>query len=197
MRKVFLATTFIAALMVQACNSSNSSDGTTDSTSMSAETMDSTTNMATDTSAMNPASSDPKDFMEKAAIGGMMEVEAGKIAQTQASAASVKEFAALMVKDHTAANTELMGIAEKNSVSLPTALPAAEQQHLDAMKKMSGAEFDKHYIGMMVEDHGKTVSLFQAGNKNSDAEVNAFAKKTLPIIEAHFKKATEIQSTMK
>jgi putative membrane protein len=197
MKKVFLAATFIAALMVQACNSGNSSNGSSDSSSMDSTTMGSVSEMSTDTSGMNPASSDPKDFMEQAAVGGMMEVEAGKVAQSQASSASVKQFAALMVKDHTAANEELKGIAAKKSVTLPTSLPADKQQHLDAMKKMSGADFDKHYIGMMVEDHGKTVSLFQAGSKNSDAEASAFATKTLPIIEGHFTKAKEIQSTLK
>jgi putative membrane protein len=197
MKKVFLAATFIAALMVQACNSGKSSNGSSDSSSMDSTTMGSVSEMSTDTSGMNPASSDPKDFMEKAAVGGIMEVEAGKVAQSQASSASVKEFAALMIKDHTAANEELKGIAAKKSVTLPTSLPADKQQHLDAMKKMSGADFDKHYIGMMVEDHGKTVSLFQAGSKNSDAEASAFATKTLPIIEGHFTKAKEIQSTLK
>lgn len=197
MKKMFLAATLVAALMVQACNSGQSTDGTTDSTSMDSTEMSSTSEMATDTSGRNPASSDPKAFMEQAAIGGMMEVEAGKIAQTQASSQRVKDFAALMIKDHGAANKELMGIAEKKSVTVPASLPATEQQHLDAMKKMSGAEFDKHYMGMMVQDHDKTVSLFQAGSKNSDADVSGFATKTLPIIEGHAKMATEIQGTLK
>jgi putative membrane protein len=191
MKKMFLAATLVAALMVQACNSGQSTDGTTDSTAMDSTEMSSTSAMATDTSGMNPASSDPKAFMEQAAIGGMMEVEA------QASNQRVKDFAALMIKDHGAANKELMGIAEKKSVTVPASLPAAEQQHLDAMKKMSGAEFDKHYMGMMVQDHDKTISLFQAGSKNSDAEVSGFATKTLPIIEGHAKMATEIQGTLK
>jgi len=197
MKKMFLAATFVAALMIQACNSGQSTDGTTDSTAMDPTAMGSTTEMTTDTSGMNPASSDPKDFMEKAAIGGMMEVEAGKMAQTQASSQKVKDFAAMMVKDHSDANKELMGIAEKKSVNLATSLPAMEQQHLDAMKRMSGAEFDKHYMDMMVQDHDKTISLFQAGSKNSDAEVSGFATKTLPIIEAHAKQAAEIHSTLK
>jgi putative membrane protein len=197
MKKVFLAATFVAALMIQACNSGQNSTGSGDSSAMDSTTMGSTSDMATDTSGMNPASSDPKDFMEKAAVGGLMEVEAGKIAQTQASSQGVKDFAALMVKDHSAANKELMGIAEKKSVTLPTSLPAAEQQHLDAMRKMSGADFDKHYIGMMVQDHDKTVSLFKAGSRNPDTEVSGFATKTLPIIEAHAQKATELQGTLK
>lgn len=197
MKKVFLAATFVAALMVQACSSGNNTEGNADSSTMDSTTMGTVSDSTTDTSAMNPAASDPKDFMEQAAVGGIMEVESGKVAQTQASSAKVKEFAALMVKDHSAANEELKGIAAKKSVTLPTSLPADKQQHLDAMKKMSGAEFDKHYIGMMVEDHGKTVSLFQAGSKNSDAEASAFATKTLPIIQGHFEKAKEIQSGLK
>jgi len=194
MKKRFLvAATFAAAMSMQACNSNNKDTSATDSV-----TTDTTiTQTTTDSTAMNPASTDASAFMEKAAVGGMMEVEAGKLAESKSTNAQVKAFAAMMVTDHSKANDELKSIASKKSVTLPAALPAMEQGHLDEMKKMSGADFDKHYIGMMVTDHGKTVDLFKAGSKNTDADVSGFAMKTLPTIEGHYKKATEIQSSLK
>jgi len=192
-QKFLLAATFAAALSMQACQSDKKDSSSADSVT----TDTSVTTTTTDTTAMNPASTDANGFMEKAAVGGMMEVEAGKIAQAKSSNAAVKAFAAMMVADHSKANEELKGIAAKKSVTLPASLPEMEQGHLDAMGKMSGAEFDKHYVGMMVTDHAKTVDLFKAGSKNSDADVSGFANKTLPTIEAHYKKATEIQSGLK
>jgi putative membrane protein len=199
MKKLFLASTFVAALMIQACNSGSKTNSTTDAstndTSM-ADTSANTASMTTDTSAMNPASTNSNTFMEQAAVGGLMEVEAGKVAESQSTNAAVKQFAELMVKDHTKANTELKGIAAKKNFTLPASLPAAEKNHLDEMKKLSGAEFDKHYIGMMVSDHAKTVALFTAGIKNPDQEISGFASKTLPIIEGHYKKAQDLQTTL-
>ncbi|TDO24321.1 DUF4142 domain-containing protein [Pedobacter duraquae] len=196
MKKKFLvAATFAAVLAMQACNSNKTDGSGTDS--ITTDTTITQTTTATDTTGMNPAATDANAFMEKAAVGGMMEVEAGKLAQSKSSNAQVKDFAAMMVADHSKANDELKAIAEKKSVTLPAALPAMEQAHLDEMKKMSGADFDKHYIGMMVTDHAKTVDLFKAGGKNSDSDISAFANKTLPTIEGHYKKATEIQSSLK
>jgi putative membrane protein len=199
MKKVFLATTFVAALLFQACNSGSSTNSTSDASTNDSSMMDTAANtatMATDTSAMNPAATNANTFMEQAAIGGMMEVEAGKLAESQSTNAAVKDFAAMMIKDHTKANQELKAIAAKKTFTLPAALPPAEKTHMDEMKKMSGADFDKHYIGMMVTDHQKTVALFQAGGKNADAELSAFANKTLPVIQAHYKKATELQTAV-
>lgn len=198
MKKVFLATTFVAALLFQACNSGSSTNSTSDASTNDSSMMDTanTATMATDTSAMNPAATNANTFMEQAAVGGLMEVEAGKLAESQSTNAAVKDFAAMMIKDHSKANQELKGIASKKTFTLPAALPPAEKNHLDEMKKLSGAEFDKHYIGMMVTDHQKTVALFEAGGKNADKEVSAFANKTLPVIQAHYKKATELQTTI-
>jgi len=199
MKKLFLASTFVAALMIQACSSGSSSnttaDASTNDTSMT-DTSANTASMTTDTAAMNPASTNSNTFMEQAAVGGLMEVEAGKLAESQSTNAAVKQFGSQMVKDHTKANTELKAIASKKNFSLPASLPAAEKNHLDEMKKLSGAEFDKHYVGMMVSDHAKTVTLFTDGMKNPDQEISGFASKTLPVIEGHYKKAQELQATL-
>lgn len=139
---------------------------------------------------------DEADFMKKAAIGGMMEVEAGKLAQ-KSSNPKVKAFATQMVNDHTKANNELKALAEKKQILLPTAFPAEDKAHMDAMKKLNGAEFDKHYVAMMVTDHDKTIKLFNAGASSRDEEVKEFAKKTIPVITGHFEKAKAIQAEMK
>jgi putative membrane protein len=74
-----------------------------------------------------PKSQDPKtssasqqdtDFVQKAAMAGRMEVEHGKIAAAKASNAQVKAFANTLVKDHTAANQQLMALAKRKNISI-------------------------------------------------------------------------------
>lgn len=55
-------------------------------------------------------------FYKKAAEGGMAEVELGKLAQDKSPTASVKEFGAMMVKDHSAANDKLKAVAAAKGV---------------------------------------------------------------------------------
>lgn len=140
--------------------------------------------------------SDEATFMKTAAIGGMMEVELGKIAQKSTNA-KVKAFATQMITDHTKANNELKALAVKKDLLLPAEYPADQKAHIDMMKKMTGAAFDKHYIDMMVTDHDKTVALFEGGKTSQTKEVSDFAKKTLPIIMAHDEKAKALQAELK
>lgn len=140
--------------------------------------------------------SDEAAFMKQAAIGGMMEVDLGNIALKSTNPA-VKAFAVQMVADHSKANVELKKLADKSGILLPATYPSEEKQHMDEMKKMKGAAFDKHYIDMMVTDHDKTVTLFRNGADSQDKDVKAFAVKTLPVITGHFRKAKAIQATLK
>lgn len=141
-------------------------------------------------------SSDEANFMKKAALGGMMEVDLGKIA-VKSTNPKVKAFAQQMVTDHTKANNELKALAAKSGILLPTAYPEEDKAHMDMMKKMTGAEFDKHYIGMMVTDHEKTVALFKTASSSRSKPVSDFAKKTLPVITGHYEKAKAIQAELK
>src|SRR3979490_1120961 len=59
-------------------------------------------------------------FYKKAAEGGMAEVQLGKLAQEKSSNPNVKDFGAMMVGDHSAANDKLKSIAESKSIKLPT-----------------------------------------------------------------------------
>ena len=125
-------------------------------------------------------------FVKKAADGGMAEVALAKLAQEKASSADVKSFAAKLEKDHSHANDELKEVASKKNITLP-ASPSKNHQALhDKLSKLSGAEFDKAYVAAMLEDHQKDVREFsRVASGNGDADVKAFAAKTLPTLKDH------------
>ena len=138
------------------------------------------------------------DFMTRAAQGGMAEVELGKLASTKAQSAEVKKFAQMMVNDHSKANEELKALAAKKNFSMPTRLDEKHQSLLDKLNGLSGAEFDKAYVEAMVDDHEEDVELFKDETEDGkDAEVKAFAAKTLPTLQTHLETIKGIQSKMK
>jgi len=140
---------------------------------------------------------DENDFAVKAANGGMFEMELAKMAQEKAASKDVKEFAAMMLTDHMAASEELKAIAAKKNITLPTTLGKDEQEDVDEMAKLTGAEFDKKYVDAMVEDHEKDVKLFQeASIAGQDPDLKQFAGKTLPTLQKHLERITTIDKNM-
>ena len=150
----------------------------------------STAKMAATPSDVTKLAGADKTFVEKAAIGGMAEVELGNIAAQKASSDQVKMFAARMVSDHTKANDELKQIASAKGVQLPTSLDDKHKKHVDHLQKMSGAAFDKTYMGHMVDDHQQDVAEFKKeAQSGHDADVKGFASKTLPTLQEHLQLA--------
>ena len=136
-------------------------------------------------------------FVKKAADGGMAEVALAKLAQEKASSSDVKSYAAKLEKDHTQANDELKEVAGKKNITLPTAPSAKHQAMHDKLAKLSGAEFDKAYVAAMLEDHQKDVREFaRVSSGSGDADVKAFATKTLPTLKDHLQQVQDLSKTM-
>jgi putative membrane protein len=133
----------------------------------------------------NPSSDDTK-FMKEAANGGMLEVELGKIALTNASNSKVKDFGKRMRDDHTKANNDLKKLASSKGVELPTKVEGKEKLTLDRLSKLSGVEFDREYMKAMVDDHKEDISAFEnASQKAKDPDVKKFASEHLPTLKTH------------
>lgn len=127
----------------------------------------------------------PSAFVTKAALDGMTEVEAGKVALSKSQDPEIRSFAERMVKDHTKANTELETIAKTKGLTPPKKLDAEHQKMVDDLSAKSGQEFDHAYAQHMNMDHSKAIALFEGATKSSDADLAGFAQKTLPTLKEH------------
>jgi putative membrane protein len=146
--------------------------------------------------AMEDRRVEASEFMTKAASSSMMEVEAGKLAQQRATNPQVKEFASMMVKDHTAANNELRQLATSKNITLPDSMSNDHMDHMRDLREHQGADFDREYMDRMVSAHDNDISLFEDvadDNNFEDAEVRAFANKTLPKLRQHHQRAQQIK----
>ena len=145
-----------------------------------------------------PAKVDDKKFANEAAIGGMTEVELGKLAVQKASSDAVKQFGQRMIDDHTKANDQLKEIASKEGIDLPQSLDSKQQSHVDKLAKLSGPAFDKAYMKDMVKDHEKDVNEFKNEAQNgADPNIKQFASSTLPTLEQHLSAAKDLNKTEK
>jgi putative membrane protein len=134
-----------------------------------------------------------RQFMLKAAQGGMAEVELGQLAQQNGQSQDVKDFGKRMVDDHSKANDELKQLASDKGVSLPTDLNAKDKATKDRLSKLNGAAFDKAYMNDMVKDHKMDVAEFKHESMAAkDPQVKDWAGKTLPTLQSHLDQAEKI-----
>src|SRR5262249_34498915 len=131
------------------------------------------------------SSSDYK-FAKEAASGGMMEVELGRIAAQKSSTPAIQRFGQEMVTDHGKAGDQLKDIAAKNGAPVPTQLDEDQQKEVNKLNALSGQDFDKKYISMMVHDHKKDLKEFEHASKNVDnADLKSFAADTTAVVQKH------------
>lgn len=194
-----------AIVLLAACGGPENRTGTpeTDTTATSGQSVQETgTASATTTAAtggsMSAMTPEDKEFVSKAGMGGLFEVQAGNLALQKAQSADVKTFAQRMVTDHGAANAELAQLATTKGLALPTELGGDMKGAYEHLSGMSGAEFDKMYMQHMVEDHTKDVAAFEkASTTAGDADVKAWAGKTLPTLQQHQQMAKDISSKLR
>ena len=134
-------------------------------------------------------------FVKHASASGMAEVKVAGLGVKKAGRADVKEFAEMLVKDHTMANEELKKLASTKGVELSAVIAPKHADTFQKLEKVSGTEFDKEFLADQVSDHKKCVSNFEAASKDSkDTEVKIFADKMLPTLRAHLATAKELVS---
>lgn len=136
-------------------------------------------------------------FAMEAAMGGMMEVELGRVAAEKGASDEVRQFGQRMVDDHSKANEELMRVASGKGMTLPSAIDPKHQAEMQKLSALSGEKFDKEYVKMMLKDHKQDVPAFEKeANGGMDADLKAFAASTLPTLREHLQMIQRISDKM-
>jgi putative membrane protein len=148
-------------------------------------------------SASSPSSNPDQDFVTKAAQGNSAEVELGKIVAAKSKNPSVKQFAQMMVKDHTTALNELQELAQSKNLNFNDDLPDDAKTLQAKLSSDTGKQLDKDYMNSMVEDHQKDVQEFTDKSQTAkDPDVKQWAGKTLPTLQKHLEKAQQIDAKL-
>jgi putative membrane protein len=146
--------------------------------------------------AVKHAASADARFVMQAAEGGLMEVAKGKLAAQKGAHEGVKQFGQKMIDDHSKVNDELKSIAGAKNITLPGETPQSPMHAtLAKLEKLEGAAFDRAYVEDQIRDHEKTIALFEREAKTGkDAELKAFAEKTLPTLKEHLTMTQDLKT---
>ncbi|WP_439470330.1 DUF4142 domain-containing protein [Brevundimonas sp.] len=125
-------------------------------------------------------------FVTNAAIGGIYEVEAGRIAAQRSTNPRIKALGEMMVTDHSKAGDELEAVAQAANLTVPTALDQRHQGLIDNLRGATDQDFDRVYLQQQEAAHNETAALLETWGRTGDNDaLKAWAAKTLPVVRAH------------
>jgi putative membrane protein len=138
------------------------------------------------------------DFVAKAVISDMFEIEAGKLAEEKATPNAAR-IATPVIKDHSAMLTEMKSLVQSGKVKaeVPGTLDASSQGTVDKLKGLKGGAFDKIYLKSQLDTQKENVALFERYAKNgSNGELKSFAAKHLPNLQQHLKAVSDVRAVL-
>lgn len=157
-----------------------------------------TTNPSTPTTPSQSPQADIRadlPFIQEVANANLMEVSAGRIAQSRAARPGVKDFGKRMESDHSSLQQQLTTMTSNNGVALSPTLDVQQQQEINRLQTLSGAEFDRTYMGLTVRNHRDNVTTFQNERRVArSAEVREFIDRNLVTLQNNLTLAQQIGS---
>jgi putative membrane protein len=133
------------------------------------------------------------------------EIEVAKLATTKAGNADVKAFAKMLVTDHTKMLADVNALATQQTVTPDTTMEDVKDlmghsrdELKDLTDKAKGADWDKDFIGKMVDDHQKVLDKLQDAVKNTtDSTLTKALTDASGKVQEHLTKAQELQAKLK
>ena len=136
-----------------------------------------------------------RKFVAQAVSSGMAAVEITKHTMDKAASAEVQKMAAHLHKDHTHANQELLRIAAQKGMNVPSAPSDDKRAEIDKLQALNGAYLDRAVIDKLAAAHRDSIKRYERQAKDgADADLKAFAAKTVPTLREHLKMVEGIKA---
>lgn len=144
--------------------------------------------------AVSPAG---QDFMMKTARADLSDIDVARLAMKKSENSDVRDYASMIQKDHTTALEDLSDLMKDKNVPVPEKATADARQDLSLMSTLSGAEFDREFINVMVADHQKAVDMSRDQLRIAqDPDLKKYIEDRLPQLEMQLESAQRLQSRL-
>ena len=147
--------------------------------------------------AAKAAAMSDQQFVDFAAQTDMVEANLGQLAQSVAASQPVKDYAQMLVTDHTKDFNQLYNVAQEATLTRPVAIDAEQNKTMiDPFQKLKDAAFDRRYIHEMIAGHTKAIAIYK--KEAADAQnpaLKTYAEETLPVLEKHLDGAKALEKT--
>jgi putative membrane protein len=131
-----------------------------------------------------------EQWLKMSIQGDRFEIQGGDLAQHKATTQVVRDLGARLVKDHTKSLQDAVDVARKLGIDVPQTPSPSQQWELRAAAQFKGAEFDKWYSDLEVQDHIQDIQDAQDEiDKGCNEQIKQLAKDDLPVLQQHLELA--------
>jgi putative membrane protein len=147
----------------------------------------------------NALSAEDREIAFKIEQGHIEEMNMGRFVRDKTNNGDVKSFAKMMIDDHNDALNKLQNVLKDENLNRSTnPKPADEASNMSALQNTSGADLDREYMNMMVQDHEKDLDeLRNAEGTVQNPDLKNYIQDLIPIVQKHLEKAQNIQNDLK
>lgn len=129
------------------------------------------------------------DFVAEAVASEYAEIKMAQLAIERSTNADVKAMATMLEADHTKTLNELKALAQTKAITIPVEEKDGAKNDIQKLRDEDIKDFDKKWINEMKDEHKDCIDKFEKrADKAEDADIKAFAAKTLPHLQMHLDK---------
>ena len=135
-----------------------------------------------------------QQFLDFAAQTDMVEANLGQLAETVSDSQPVKDYAQMLVTDHTGDYNQLSNLAGQANLNLPHAIDAEHNKAIGPFYKLKGKAFDHRYIQELIAGHTKAIEIYKKEAQDAQSPaVRAYAVQTEATLEKHLDGAKALE----
>jgi putative membrane protein len=144
-------------------------------------------------SATAAAAAPPAAFLRDAIQGNYSEVALGRMVQNRAASQDVRQFGAMLVRDHSRGLAQAQQIASRMHLRIPARLSPEARAEQHRLQRLSGPAFDREVRRFAIDEHRKDIAAFRAQARSGDRTTSGYAAATLPVLERHLATARSLR----
>jgi putative membrane protein len=136
---------------------------------------------------------DRAGYVQMAAASDLFEMQSSNLARTRAQSPDVRQFAEMMIADHTQTTAQLTAAANAAGTPPDPRLLPMQVDMMNQLQGASAADFDRVYMTQQVQAHEMALALHSNYARSGDnANLRSVAATATPIIEHHLGRARQL-----
>lgn len=179
MKRNMIALSLSATLALAACKGGNSADANNNAAADTNSLSNSASTGGSQQARLDAA------FVTDGIKGDTAELAIAQLATSKGSTQGVRDFAQMLITDHSAHKAKLVSLAKGAGLAVPTEPSDAGRAQLQKLEGLSGAAFDKALLETLIGNHKKGIAKNEAQSTSSDHQTAALARETVPILKKH------------